>query len=331
MKDNKIIISSTHLDSHGDKMTKEELYSIAESINNDKYKPGINIEHDLTFPPLGRCINAEVIKGHDSEYYLTIEQEFYNTNQILKFENDDYLILQGFSGIQYPLRIKPTVSEEILKISVDENCFLKKTNAKDFFDELKAVSSFEFEESYYMRKSETTEPIILFDLAKNLALYFLSAQVLIKLTGRVIDKIGDKIGDDLSHFYDLVKQAATKMVKFTIPKYRFIVYVFNVNLNEIQLQYIIKTDKPDIVAEAFIKEKISKLDEKIVSLLSMFDAISIQFTYNNSTNEWEFNYLLTDKGESVGTLTVYNKRKKKLKEFFEIAEKNISIEGRTKI
>lgn len=66
MKKYRAIMSTTHVDLHGDKMSLEALNCLAKSVR-EKYLP-VSINHDVRSPPVGRVASAEVVKLPDGEY-----------------------------------------------------------------------------------------------------------------------------------------------------------------------------------------------------------------------------------------------------------------------
>lgn len=55
-----MIMTTTHVDLHGDRMSLSVLESLASQIK-ERYLP-ININHDIRIPPVGRVVDAEVVK-----------------------------------------------------------------------------------------------------------------------------------------------------------------------------------------------------------------------------------------------------------------------------
>lgn len=84
----KWILSGTHVDRHGDKMTLNALEQMA-AIANSKYIP-ITDGHNIRKPPIGRIISGEIVPLPDGEYHLVVEGEI--------FENYDDLFPQLGDG-----------------------------------------------------------------------------------------------------------------------------------------------------------------------------------------------------------------------------------------
>ncbi|MFG6062188.1 hypothetical protein, partial [Salmonella enterica] len=78
MTKNQGIAATTHVDSHGMKISKEALDQLAEDIKKGESVPAIHIEHDTTLPPIGKVIDGLVEKRKDGEYQLVITQELFD-------------------------------------------------------------------------------------------------------------------------------------------------------------------------------------------------------------------------------------------------------------
>lgn len=97
MKKIKAILTSTHRDLHGDRLTEDALRSLVEQIS-DHYIPS-NYEHDIRIPPVGRTVSAEVVELVDGEFALFVETEVWERGDSLE-------TLQG-DGRAIPVRIYP--------------------------------------------------------------------------------------------------------------------------------------------------------------------------------------------------------------------------------
>jgi len=67
------VLSTTDVDRHGEKMSKEHLNVMMNAINS--YVMPMSFNHDPRFPPLGRISDARIVERSDGEYELigTIE------------------------------------------------------------------------------------------------------------------------------------------------------------------------------------------------------------------------------------------------------------------
>ncbi len=91
-----VIMSSTKLDKHNEKMTKEALEKMAENVN--KYYIPVGIEHDPRIEPQGRVISAEVFQGEDGEYYLKGIIETFTENSEIKSDSEKIMRIDKFNN-----------------------------------------------------------------------------------------------------------------------------------------------------------------------------------------------------------------------------------------
>jgi len=91
-----VIISSTKLDKHNERMTKDVLETMAKDVN--KYYIPVGIEHDPRIAPVGRVISAEVFKGEDGEYYLKGIIENFAENFEIKSDSEKTMRIDNFSN-----------------------------------------------------------------------------------------------------------------------------------------------------------------------------------------------------------------------------------------
>lgn len=193
----RIILSSSHLDKHGTVILREALESTLVIINGNR-KPRLGLEHNQTFPPLGRINNGEVSRGEDGEYYLVADQEFFDLKERLTLSNGLELIRESFSGENFPFAECKFESHEVIEILYDPVNFDSYQNSKDFIKELIDSTEIEFKDSELMRKSEIPDPEIIIRITEILA-------IAIGIGFRKIpEKLCEAIGDDLVKFYSSV-------------------------------------------------------------------------------------------------------------------------------
>lgn len=96
------IIATSHVDSHGDRLTVDALKSMVDQINS-QYIPMI-VEHDPRCPPLGRITSARLVRSDDGEYAVETTTQFFDAGEEPKLDvtgrsmpvrqvNDDFLHL----------------------------------------------------------------------------------------------------------------------------------------------------------------------------------------------------------------------------------------------
>jgi hypothetical protein len=88
MKTSHAILTTTHVDRHGDRMTLAALEHALDEINNRKWIP-LTYEHDPRIPPFGRVVRAQIRQLNDGEYGLEGELEIFEPGDELPLADED--------------------------------------------------------------------------------------------------------------------------------------------------------------------------------------------------------------------------------------------------
>lgn len=291
--------ASTHLDAHNQKLTKDDLERIKDDIKNGKYAGAIKIEHDLTVMPIGKVIDADIIKLEDGEYALFITQEIFDeTFGECKNETGETWFIQKSIYDNRPF-LEDIEDEKIKNIQIRiDQCNFKKEDYQKLINLY--INEYNLEACYIMRKSLIPDPEIVFA--------FLTGTFL----GKLIEKMTEKMTDDLSKIYDLIKKVVMNTVKYVINKERPITYVF-IEKNEYILEFIVITKEPNVLFEALNILFTSNIREQIDNFLNFFnnDDINIkniskiQFLYDIKLKQWQLHYVNTITGISIGSEKCY--------------------------
>jgi hypothetical protein len=292
-------------------MSKETLIKTAEAINGNR-RPRMGLEHDMTFPPLGRISNAKVIKGNDNEYYLIGNQEYYDKRENITLNDGTKMIKESFSSQGTPFAEVDFKYLENIEILADISNFTSDKSFTFYYKELKDESKIKFNGRRLLRKSVFNDPEIVIRLSELYVLYFFGRHLFPKLAKKVGDKLSDKISDDIIKLYDLIKILVMKSTKYLNPKNKKTTYIFDFPA-EINIELIIKSNSADEVLESIKKEQLEKLQSKIHEYKKLFSAEKIQFIFSAS-KEWKLNYLLTKTGEAIGLEKCFKDRDKKFEE-----------------
>lgn len=294
---NRVTISSTHVDLHGDRMSKEALEMGVRQINSERSIP-ITVEHNRTLPPLGRLSQAEVLQGDDGEYCLIAHREYFDGTEQVQLNNGEMLVKEYFTtgGRPFSIRKEPL---ELIEISVDLHNFDSSNEVDQFYNELEQSTNIRFKRAEHLRKSFHVDLELIIRLAESALYLFFSKQLVQKLLSKTGDKFAEKIADDAARLYDLIKNAVIKLGQKAIPQMGPKTYVIELPAN-ISIVLIAIDKSPEQIVEAIQRNNMQSLESKINELIDRFQAEKIQFILNDNL-KWEINYLLTINGESLGT------------------------------
>ena len=300
MNRERITLSSTHIDLHGMRMSKEALEDAAKIVNSDR-NPRIGLEHDMSFPPLGRITDAEVLKGEDGEYYLVGYREYFDERKQTTLKDGSLLYIEYFKNGGKPFtEAKPDIVDKI-QINADPSNFENREEMEALVEDIEKASGIEFSKQHLLRKSHIPDPEMVIKITGILA-----AGIGI-IASKVTEKTGEAIGDDVAKFYKLVRASVIGMVQRAIPKLRPITFIFEIHEENVIVELLIKSNNPDFVVGAFAENKVKTIKQKVETSKDIFGAEKIQFMFSEK-DEWELTYMLTDKGETIGTKKSFDRR-----------------------
>lgn len=310
----KITITSTHTDSHGEKMTPEAIEEVAGRINGTR-KMMLTVEHVRELPPIGKVLNAEIIKDIDGELFVVAEQKLFDKREIVLLNGVEYF-KEYYSKDSNPFVIDNEGFPSEITLMVDKVNFKNYDAMNDFYADVDNSAPTKFNRGELIRKSETPETTIVI-LLSQLAAY----SIFLKLIKGVSEKIIENISEDTSSIYKFLREIVINSYKHCVENKKKISYIITVN-GDLNLEFICITNSPERLVNAYKKMKENDLHEKINNYIKIFDVEKMQFIYSDN-NVWELNYMLTSKGEVIG-------RRKKFKErdrLYNIINKDVSIQG----
>jgi len=299
----KAIAASTHIDRHNTKISLEALESAADQINNGTEVPIIGLDHDITIPPLGKCIEAYTELLPDGEHQAVIVQDYFDGSGQIEMPDGSILIKEYSLSDNRPLATRGTESVEKTHLAYDFVNFDSKESLAEFLSEVRSEG--EFEEEVEARKALIPDPQLILVLKAAFVGYLSS-----KLLPKVGDKTAEEVSKDIADLYKFFKVAVSSYAKYAIPKYRPITYVFEMPWEVVPLEFVIRTSDPDTAVQAILIDKIVPCMDKAIQLTNTLGAVKVQFIYEED-NEWHFNYLFTSDGTVIGTPKSYDKRAKK--------------------
>jgi hypothetical protein len=296
----RIIISSTHLDMHGEVVTKEALEKAAIDINSEK-KARWTIDHKRELPPLGRIDNAEVIQK-DDHYFLIVEPLKYEVISNVEWDKD--LRMESFGQNVLFAEIANTPSEDLI-ISLDSSNFSSFEEFERLNSAIYQISN-DVKFSMHGRKSEIPVPELILTISKYGILYLLLKPF--------VEKIGEKLAEDL---YDETKKNLqsfknylVKVIKLTrfkaLPKNKKLVTVMQIPGTP-HIELFARTDDIELISKSMTQKNLAAIRDELIRLSAFVEIGKVQFVLNEK-GKWKFNYLLTLKGEVIGKKTAFKTR-----------------------
>ncbi|WAC12530.1 hypothetical protein [Dyadobacter pollutisoli] len=297
-------MASTHVDSHGDMITREALEDLCVKINLGEKKIKMSVEHRRDFPPMGRLENAQVVEK-DGFHYLLVEMVSFPDPEQVTW--NPKLMIQQFDDAFQFIEVDDSQLSKI-EVAFDTINFTPREQAFSFAEKIKEQSPDPIEVNFLSRKSDIPDPEIVFRFLEFQALYQFSKPILKKLGEAVADKAAEvmveKSFETMKHLFKVLRDSLRQMV----PKNKPVSVIFDIP-GKPHIELIAKTRYEGAIKKAFSKKRLDKVKSEITDLLTEVPISKIQFIMN-SDSKWKFNYLITEKGQVIGTKESFEQRTK---------------------
>lgn len=297
------ILTSTSIDSHKDQMTLEALEQMVEYINNPNTKIRFGIDHRPDFPPKGVCNNAALVKKGD---LYVVEADFCEFEESKIAEWDETLIVESFSTPFTFIEVE-SIPNNIISVSIDPHNFSTTEDYNKYLDKVSGCIDMEVALHESLRKSELPIPEITFSLTSSVLAYQLLKPTFKKVGDKIADKVSDKVIEDGRKAFILIETALKEAFYRLIPKSRPVTTIFDYP-GEPHIQLIAKTRDSQLLLKALTR--VSNVLKKIEDLKKNVNIAKVQFILDQK-GKWEFNYLLTSDGKSIGKKKTIAKRERR--------------------
>ncbi|WP_276360196.1 hypothetical protein [Daejeonella sp. H1SJ63] len=306
----KVIIRSATVDRHGDYIPLQHLEDYVNTVNgNQKLRYLINHRRDL--PPIGYFDNAE-IQLQSNLYHVLVEPIAFHNKTIVSWNNS--LIIED-AGLPITFIQRNEMLDQV-RISADKNNF----KSFDSFNEIGAKLQSLYDEPIALEASIRKSLILDPQIVITIGTYY---SVVYPLLKPFLKKIGERFADDIADdIYETGKVKAKKLVnsiadsvavlrKVMIPENKSLITIFEIpGVPYIELQ--IRSDSSIEILKAISSSKLSKIHKQVSDLEKNIDISEIYFIYNKK-EKWEFTYLITKSGQTIGTKEAFNRRNKLVK------------------
>lgn len=302
---NKVTISSSQRDLHGDTHSVDMLKKGVESINGCK-KMRMLIDHRRDLPPIGYWDNAELEEQKDV-FLLKAEPILYQKKEII---GNTALIKETFEKSVTFIE-RPYEENQPVTLTFDKNNFESWQAVESLVQKLTTVSDETIQIKHDTRKGLIPDPRLIITLTTYYSLLY-------PLIKPFIKKIGEKIADDIADdVYKKSKEKAKSLIKNfknyittfrknALPKNKKLTTIFEIP-GKPYIELHAKTDDADFIVNALTGKKISKIHQQIIELSKIIDITEVHFKLNEK-GQWKFAYLIADDGSIIGTKDIMDKR-----------------------
>lgn len=288
----------------------EELLRLEKEFQENP-KPDLRITHDPTLPPVGQVVACYTEKLSDGRVQLITISEHYEKYELIDFHGA--LLIKYFSGEYSSPFMFDEVAPDKINISVERINFKSDKKYEEFYSELDKFDSI-YEKIDLTLNEKIPDPQILLTFTKQII--------------GLIPEIGDKILDKLTEIsiektLSFFKYVIVKYFKYAIPRKNGIAYVFKLPGNP-HIEFAAKVKDIDNLLSVLTLESFKPHVINAKQLAKELNAIKIQFILKKGG--WKLNFLLTKKGEIIGTEESFSNRNNKIIKI----KKNSLLESKNK-
>lgn len=281
------IAATTHVDRHGDQITKEALHQAADDFLRSEELMWMNWDHQTTLPPIGLVTTARVEPREDGEYQLVLEGLLLGREHYVLLPQSDIKGLDvTWAQVDAILGAIEPSSDGYLEISYDWANFAPE-DAADIIRSIGTVVP--VEERHRLRKSVVPHPVI---------------WVLVAFAGGFIARFGevaaDKFLETAKAFY---KELTERFARFLTlqPGVRPDV-VFSIPIPESATKVEGAVEEADKVLLEYAWSTLPTLYALAAHFIGQNPPDffhEMKFLFNPVTKEWEINFFTTRRTHQI--------------------------------
>lgn len=303
----KIVLTSSSMDSHGITISREMLLDAVVSVNAP-YKMRYLVNHKREYPLLGFLDDAELIRKDEVD--LVVAQPIFYTSQESVTWDENLLLERPIYPVKLKMRGENVAS---FVVTLDPNNF---KTTQDYFrtvSDIQNATSEVLKVKTDMRKNQIPEPRLIISLAA----YYTVLHPFVK---PFLKKMGEKMAEDFgADIYEGTKEnlkmlaanirhVVTLTRKNTIPQNKTLMVIFEIpGMPYIELHA--RTDNADLIATGLSPYQLAKMHIRLNQLGQNVEIAEAHFNLTER-GSWIFTYLLTPEGIQIGTKTIFKKRDK---------------------
>ena len=292
-------LATTHLLADGYCLAKQVLDDWAFEINEAEWALPGNLEHDLTLPPIGKSISAEVKRLEDGEYALEARYEIFENPVELMLSNGSIGFLWQSQQDFRPFKSAEPDRSGSFVVSYSNRGFSDPNGENDFLALVNQKPKFESSPGPIIRRSVDPEALLLVLLPFLGVVGAVTAQ-------KLADRISDRFADELLDLYEIIRAGVIGLAKDRIDHFRSVTVVAT-SRGTPEVEFVAKVNDPTRVISALTQEQLGGAIDRAIDLFESTDARKVQFILNESA-EWDFNFLLTGSGKVIGSEASYTRQ-----------------------
>jgi len=278
------IASTTHVDKHGEKISREALEDMAKEFPS-KF---INVNHETTLPPIGIIDKTWVEKRDDGEFQLVYEGYLFEENDSILLPDSDVEGLKvTWDDIRYVIDEIPSSSSGQLTIRYDPRNF-DTDEITQIVGELNELV--DTNQGLYIRKSELPQPVIW------VLVGFIGGHIASGFLARFGEVAADKMIELGKENWKKLKHKFVDLAKVSNHPKKAPDFIFHIPIPE-----------SETIIEGALENSTPERIEDVLDSLSQLYAIAkiiiernkpnyfsqLKFLFNPNDKKWEINYFIT--------------------------------------
>lgn len=319
-KQHRGILSSTHVDSHGDAISIDVLKHMEETINQDCRKIRMGVDHRKDFPPRGCIENASLLRKGD-DYVLEADLCEFDNIETLAWDNT--LIKESFIDKDSFLFAEVETQEsDQMVISTDPRNFTAYKKFTSSIQQLQKELNIDLSIEEQLRKSNLPDPEIVFKLIGSLFAYHFFKPFIKKIGNEISENTAECLLLNGTKLFKIIEHTLSEVFYTCIPKTKPVTIVFD-SPGDPHVEFIARTRNKELVLKGLSNNRLAEAKEEIYNLSQHINIAKVQFILTPK-GRWKFNYLLTKQGEVIGKKIAFDKRDKRI----QMIEKQCQSENR---
>lgn len=300
----KAIGATTKLDLHGTVLPKEALEGFVQQINNAPDAVALNVEHDVTVPPLGKILSAELVPLTDGEWGIEFTEEIFGQSGTLSLGGQTFVVTRS-SEDDRPFNAKFSQSDQ-LSLSLDP---MNLGGWNEYKAEVRRIfgSDDHIAITVHARKAAIPDPEVIIHLGNLVAAGWFAKSI-----GKAVAKdLAEKISKDIASLYDDLKVFISGFRERCMPRGASIPYLF-VLRDRFVVEFVMFDPSAEQVSNYLREDSVVECLKRSNELDEQFKLVTIQFTLTNDA--WQVSWFTCSDGSVVGSKEAFDRQHAKLKE-----------------
>lgn len=296
----KKILASSYIDKNRVKISPLALTEVADSYSKSSCAISIGIEHDITIRPIGEILDMYIEEQTDGEVILYGDMELFSEPEIKIVAGEEYFYLRrGLSRRCFALGEKEDLEEFCIILdsaNLDEEKFVGEVL------KIAENTAFKIQTRSMIRRSAEPNPEIIMGIPIAIfqhILVYLALKIVDKKIEPMVNYVCETITiENIKRFINAVLRIFNSNIK---RDDRNISYIFKTTYKNVNVDFVYKNADEDVIVGSLMGIACANALKTIDDIGDRLGLQYIQFLYFEGSGSFRKNYMLTTKGEIIGT------------------------------